>query len=525
MTFVRSRKSSFCVGFFFRLIVLSHSTQLTIQNFSSFYAFFNFIEGLDNCNENAWCNNTFGGFECYCNDGWFGDGVECADSDECAENDMAMTVANVTDMLWDTNECHADGFCTNSLGGYNCTCNDGYHGDGFDCTDIDECMEETDNCDLNAWCNNTIGAFECYCNDGWFGDGVECADSDECADNDMAMTVANVTDMLWDTNECHEDGFCTNALGGYNCTCNDGYEGDGYNCTNIDECAEGTDECSDFADCTDNDGGYNCTCWLGYEGDGYNCTEIDECTLKIAEMRAMAPPELVGQIAFCDPDAFCTNTDGGYNCTCNEGFFGDGFNCTDADECAHFDIVTDMNGYTDDLYDSNECHPDSDCINTIGGYNCTCLDGYRGDGFDCDDIDECAEETDECHDLGATCINLNGSYTCECDYGFFGNGFNCSDSNECGDDTMITTSGIEDPLYFDNECDVNAACVNTYGAYNCSCDAGYEGQGSTINPRISGIPELGLGFGIYFQNLGFGIGLWFFMLIPGNPRNKSQEIK
>ena len=32
-------------------------------------------------------------------------------------------------------------------------------------------------------------------------------------------------------NECHLDATCTNTKGSYNCTCQDGFEGDGKNCT------------------------------------------------------------------------------------------------------------------------------------------------------------------------------------------------------------------------------------------------------------------------------------------------------
>ena len=96
---------------------------------------------------------------------------------------------------------------------------------------------------------------------------------------------------------------------------------------------EGAHECSAFATCADTFGSYNCTCDLGWTGDGFNCTEVDECKNKIDALRAAAPPHLIGEYAYCDDDAFCTNTEGGYNCTCNDGFQGDGFNCTDIDEC------------------------------------------------------------------------------------------------------------------------------------------------------------------------------------------------
>ena len=43
----------------------------------------------------------------------------CLDIDECIEG---------------THTCHSVATCTNTLGSYNCSCNNGYHGDGTNCT-------------------------------------------------------------------------------------------------------------------------------------------------------------------------------------------------------------------------------------------------------------------------------------------------------------------------------------------------------------------------------------------------------
>ena len=39
--------------------------------------------------------------------------------------------------------------------------------------DVNECDLETDNCHVNADCTDTIGSFQCTCSIGYSGDGVE----------------------------------------------------------------------------------------------------------------------------------------------------------------------------------------------------------------------------------------------------------------------------------------------------------------------------------------------------------------
>ena len=96
--------------------------------------------------------------------------------------------SGIMDHYFDDHLCSVEATCANTFGSYNCTCNEGWRGDGFNCTDIDECLEE-DPCDMNGWCNNTLGSFECYCNEGYYGDGFACADSDECGFADQGKCL------------------------------------------------------------------------------------------------------------------------------------------------------------------------------------------------------------------------------------------------------------------------------------------------------------------------------------------------
>ena len=41
-------------------------------------------------------------------------------------------------------------------------------------SDIDECNAANNSCHENAWCNNTQGSFNCSCKPGYEGDGYNC---------------------------------------------------------------------------------------------------------------------------------------------------------------------------------------------------------------------------------------------------------------------------------------------------------------------------------------------------------------
>uniref|UniRef100_A0AAX7VSP6 Signal peptide, CUB and EGF-like domain-containing protein 1 n=1 Tax=Astatotilapia calliptera TaxID=8154 RepID=A0AAX7VSP6_ASTCA len=116
--------------------------------------------------------------------------------------------------------------------------------------------------------------------------------------------------------------------------------------------------------------------------------------------------------------------------------------CADVDECAE---------------DSDDCHIDALCQNTAKSYNCICKPGYKGDGKQCEDMDEC--ENDYNGGCVHECINIPGNYRCMCYDGFMlaHDGHNCLDVDEC----------------LDNNGGCQQVCVNTMGSYECMCTEGF----------------------------------------------------
>ncbi|KAM7015540.1 fibulin-7-like [Tautogolabrus adspersus] len=100
----------------------------------------------------------------------------------------------------------------------------------------------------------------------------------------------------------------------------------------------------------------------------------------------------------------CTITQGTTHCTCEPGYTisgRDSNTCTDIDECELF-----HNGQAGRLC----LHT---CINTPGGYRCSCPVGYNStrDGRSCKDIDECATKQNNCT-KDQMCINTYGGFQC-----------------------------------------------------------------------------------------------------------------
>ncbi len=195
-----------------------------------------------------------------------------------------------------------------------------------------------------------------------FGDQSVCTEAcqDTCATDAMACF-----DGL-----CTPDTYCHDPNG-------DGYgEGPGCVGTVCDACAPTGGQCDQA-----NDGTFSCSCRDGYSGDGYQCTDVDECA--------------DASLNNCDANATCTNTDGGFTCACNSGFSGDGTACTDVDECADASL--------------NNCDANATCTNTPGSFTCTCPAAMYGDGTSCSYPTSCKDALDQ--GVGTT----DGVYTIDPD--------------------------------------------------------------------------------------------------------------
>lgn len=71
----------------------------------------------------------------------------------------------------------------------------------------------------------------------------------------------------------------------------------------------GRHACHKHADCTNGDIlGFSCACKVGFDGDGFDCMDVDECAAGGPGSKA------------CDAETTtCVNTDGSYECQCKEG--------------------------------------------------------------------------------------------------------------------------------------------------------------------------------------------------------------
>ncbi|XP_038110721.1 fibulin-1 isoform X3 [Culex quinquefasciatus] len=396
------------------------------------------------CDSNQVCTNEIGGFRCDCKIGFMLDQVTnaCMDINECQIN---------------AHECLESQRCDNTIGSYTCirlqSCGTGYtlNAETGNCDDDDECALGRHNCMAPYECFNTKGSFRCR-QRSRYAPAVVVSSQTTTGNSIITTTTTTSTPrpvyytqpprtqpqygpVYQPTNQGQQVEY-NRYLG----SCGIGFERNALGaCVDIDECAR-ENVCRPNQRCVNGNGSYRChdllICPNGFtaNNDGTECLDVDEC--------------LTGE-AKCGPDQVCKNKRGGYVCLCPAGhIIGRNHRCEDVNEC--------------DLHKGKVCPQNSECINTVGSYQCDCKDGFRKsrpEDLICTDVDECSEIPGLCHQR---CINYWGSYRCGCEPGYklASDNRTCDDVDEC------------DEYKSNNLC--VGFCENTPGSYGCRCPPGYK---------------------------------------------------
>ncbi|XP_061667359.1 thrombomodulin-like [Syngnathoides biaculeatus] len=181
----------------------------------------------------------------------------------------------------------------------------------------------------------------------------------------------------------------------------------------------------------------------------------------------------------------CATVGGSHACKCHAGYAlaPDWKSCEDVDECERPGVCVGA---------------DEECVNTRGGFECRCKDGFEKEEEVCVDVSIC----DKCEHM--RCVKSNGTYACACNEGFRVSPIDptkCEmfcDQKDCLANCIPNPEGEERNMHACfcpegyvkdirnktafctdiDECDIRLQCQhickNLFGSYVCSCNDGYE---------------------------------------------------
>nr|XP_023417709.1 cubilin [Cavia porcellus] len=297
------------------------------------------------------------------------------------------------------------------------------------------------------------------------------------------------------SNPCQNGGTCLNLVDSFFCICPSHWEGPLCS-ADVNECAiySGTPlGCQNGATCVNTMGSYRCTCTPDTYGPQcefrYNdceggskelcvhgvCEDLERQQARVRNYTCIceagwtssphSPACTVDQdecslSSSCSALVQCFNTPGSFYCgPCPKGWRGNGYVCEDIDEC-------EMN--------NGGCSvtPLVTCVNTPGSFICEdCPPGYQGDGKVCTVVDICSINNGGCHPH-ATCSSsqvINSFFPlCTCLPGYTGNGYGPNGCVQLGN------------ICLSRPC-LNGKCTDTVSGYFCECDSGWAGVNCTEN--------------------------------------------
>ncbi|KAM4849868.1 signal peptide, CUB and EGF-like domain-containing protein 2 isoform X8 [Urocitellus parryii] len=310
--------------------------------------------------------------------------------------------------------------------------------------DVDECAQGLDDCHTDALCQNTPTSYKCSCKPGYQGQGRQCEDIDECEDEFNGGCV-------------HD---CLNIPGNYRCTCFDGFmlAHDGHNCLDVDECLENNGGCQHT--CVNLMGSYECRCKQGFflSDNQHTCIHrLEEglsCMNKDHGCSHICKEAPKGSVACeCRPGFELAKNQRDCILTCNHGNGGCQHSCEDTAEGPECSCHPQYKLHTD----GRSCLEREDTALEMTENNATSVaDGDKRVKRRLL-METCAVNNGGCD---RTCKDTSTGVHCSCPVGFTLqlDGKTCKDIDEC----QIRNGGCD---HF---------CKNTVGSFDCSCTKGFK---------------------------------------------------
>ena len=309
---------------------------------------------------------------------WAGD---CAGAvgDSCAvaatrNISVSAAFSDIDECAAQTDDCAADGGrCDNTDGGFACSCAAGYSGDGRICR-ADKTVsflpsaygtlsaasggfsiQDGDTAAHGTTITFTAAPDKGYQVSVWAGD---CAGAvgDSCAvaatrNVSVSAAFSDIDECAAQTDDCAADGGrCDNTDGGFACSCAAGYSGDGRICradktVSFLPSAHGTLSAAGGGFSIQDGGaaahgttitftaapdkGYQVSAWAGDCADTIGDSCAVAATLNVSVSAVFSDiDECAAKTDDCAADGGrCDNTDGGFACSCDSGYSGDGRTC------------------------------------------------------------------------------------------------------------------------------------------------------------------------------------------------------
>uniref|UniRef100_A0A665TTP7 Nidogen 2a (osteonidogen) n=1 Tax=Echeneis naucrates TaxID=173247 RepID=A0A665TTP7_ECHNA len=187
----------------------------------------------------------------------------------------------------------------------------------------------------------------------------------------------------------------------------------------VNPCFSGNHDCDTTAQCLPLEGqSFQCQCATGYRGDGRNCYDIDECA---------------DGLSSCGAHTVCVNLPGSHRCQCQGGYeFGyDGRTCLCSiiwsflSAFVPVDVFLSCFSSDVDECSSSPCHVSAQCTNSLGSFQCQCQPGFYGDGFSCSHPEgfpivgrtktQCEHHRDSVQTTSPEGYPIIGAYVPQCD--------------------------------------------------------------------------------------------------------------